>query len=111
MSNESAADISKENLDESQRHLNLVMNESACFNLKLDDMKIDDMSFVTKFLKVFPQIKQIDFGGNELNKKDKQQFGEVLKWNKYLQEVKSDSVNDKQYRNILNDELARNKKI
>lgn len=74
-------------------------------------MKIDDMSFVTKFLKVFPKINQIDFGTNELNKKDKQQFGEVLKWNKYLQEVKSDNVNDKQYRNILNEELEKNKKI
>ena len=100
----------EENLDE-DKHLNMVMDHTHCFNLKLNDMKIDDMSFVTKFLKVFPQIKQIDFGGNELNKKDKQQFGEVLKWNKYLREVKSDNVNDKQYRNILNEELEKNKKI
>ena len=45
------------------------------------------ISFITKFTRVFRQIKQIDFGKKKLVAEEMEKFGDVLKLNKYISKV------------------------
>ena len=42
------------------------------------------MSFMTKFIRVFPKVKAIDFGENKFQQDEMEKFGEQLKLNKHI---------------------------
>jgi len=71
-----------------------------------------DIGFMTKFIRVFPKIKGIDFGENKLHKDQMEEFGEELKLNKYIQNIEMKKTgNNKHISNHLKGELAKNKAI
>lgn len=45
------------------------------------------IAFITKFTRVFRSIKEIDFGQKKLGAEDMEEFGDVLKLNKYISKV------------------------
>jgi hypothetical protein len=70
-----------------------------------------DISFMTKFIRVFPKINAIDFGENKLHRDQLEQFGEELKVNKYIQNIEMKKTGNNKHMNNLRQELAKNKSI
>jgi hypothetical protein len=77
------------NKEKLEKNLNVAqLGKQGGFNLSMAGFNLKDgIGFITKFTKVFSEIKAIDFGNNELAGEDLNEFNETLKMNKYIQNV------------------------
>lgn len=66
---------------------------------------------MTKFMRIFPKIKSIDFGENKLQQDEMEEFGEQLKLNKYIQNIEMKKHGSNKLAGQLKDELDKNKAI
>lgn len=80
--------------------------------MSLGGKNFKDIKFLTKFLRIFPQIKSIDFGTNDISA-NQQELGEQLKLNKYIRniEMKKKKGVDKDFMKLMNHELKKNQDI
>lgn len=98
--------------DPDNNDLDKIAGASSNFQLKLIDKGVTNIKYVTKFIKVFPKIKTIDFGEGQLQQDDMQKFGEALKVNKYIQDVKMNKKSQNtDIKKILSTELEKNRAI